>query len=56
MDVAVEHTLADQELRPFEIRIAIEQGVVEVEQGEFHGVPPGRPKAAAPKPCERSEP
>jgi hypothetical protein len=31
MHFAVEHALADQELRPLEIGIAIEQGVVEVE-------------------------
>src|SRR5574340_869257 len=31
VDLAVEYALADEELRPFEVRIAAEQGVVEIE-------------------------
>jgi hypothetical protein len=64
MHFAVEHALADQELRPLEIRIAGEQGVVEVEECQVHGVPPcrapkevplGDPKAAVPIACEHRE-
>ena len=34
--LAVEHALLDQELRPLEVAVAGEQGVVEIEQGEPH--------------------
>ena len=33
--VALEHALFDQELRPFVVAVAIEQGVVEIEQNQF---------------------
>ena len=33
---AVEHALADEELRPGEVGVAGEQGVVEVEEDEIH--------------------
>ena len=36
MDLGVEHSLADQELRPFIITVTGQQGVVEVEQSEIH--------------------
>ena len=37
VDVAVEHALLDQELRPLVVAVAGEQGVVEVEENEIHG-------------------
>ena len=36
LQLAVDNAFADQELRPFEVGIAGEQGVVEVEKGEVH--------------------
>lgn len=36
LHLAVEHALADEELRPGEVGVAGEQGVVEVEEDEIH--------------------
>ena len=36
VDLAVEHALLDQELRPLEIAVAREQRVVEIEERELH--------------------
>jgi hypothetical protein len=35
---AVENSLADQELRPFKVAVAGDQGVVEVEEDKIHGL------------------
>src|SRR5690349_1836088 len=35
----VEHALVDEELRPLEVAVAGEQGIVEIEQGKAHRVP-----------------
>jgi hypothetical protein len=40
--LAVDDAFADQELRPLEIGVAGDEGVVKVEEGEVHGVSSGR--------------
>ena len=45
--LAVEHALLDQELRPFEVAVAGEQRVVEIEEGETPAQP-ASPGAVSP--------
>jgi hypothetical protein len=38
MQFAIQHAVLNQELRPFKVGIACQQGVVEVKQNQFHNM------------------